>query len=479
MQDARPKRAVTPGTLRRVVKFARPHARTIVTFLLFATVSAVLGVAAPVLAGRAVDVIVDGGAAEHRDRHRGRHRAARSARRGGRSLRAPPVVPARGRADRRPAHAGVRPRAAHADRVLHAHAHRRARESPQQRRDRRAARVHVGVGGRRHQRDRARAHAGGDVRVVVADHRVVPRVVAGVRDPGPAGGFTGRSAAARGGRPQRRDDVADDRALLGARCHAREAVRPARRGGRRVLRPRRAGARHRRALGRRDRGVLPGAHVGVGARAGADLRARRLPRAEGRARSGHGRDPRAAAEPAVRSSHRPRDGAPRRGHRAGELRPGLRGARRRAARCGGRAPGGGARRARSRSSSTTCASATRRPTGCRWRRSRRSRCWTSAPATMCCTSITFTVPPGQTVALVGASGAGKSTIASLVPRLYDVDFGVGPPRWRRRARPVVRVDPRHRGRRHSGRPPVPRHHRCQPPLRRARRHRRRAVGRPA
>ncbi len=62
MQDARPKRAVTPGTLRRVVTFARPHARTIVSFLVLATVSAVLGVAAPVLAGRAVDVIVDGGA---------------------------------------------------------------------------------------------------------------------------------------------------------------------------------------------------------------------------------------------------------------------------------------------------------------------------------------------------------------------------------------------------------------------------------
>nr|WP_255316848.1 ABC transporter ATP-binding protein [Nesterenkonia sp. Act20] len=37
--------------------------------------------------------------------------------------------------------------------------------------------------------------------------------------------------------------------------------------------------------------------------------------------------------------------------------------------------------------------------------------------------IDFRVEPGQTVALVGSSGAGKSTIAALLARLYDVDSG--------------------------------------------------------
>lgn len=38
-------------------------------------------------------------------------------------------------------------------------------------------------------------------------------------------------------------------------------------------------------------------------------------------------------------------------------------------------------------------------------------------------SVSFEVPPGKTVALVGETGGGKSTILKLIDRFYDVKSG--------------------------------------------------------
>src|SRR6185436_16067616 len=37
--------------------------------------------------------------------------------------------------------------------------------------------------------------------------------------------------------------------------------------------------------------------------------------------------------------------------------------------------------------------------------------------------VSFTAQPGQTVAIVGPTGAGKTTIINLIPRFYDVTSG--------------------------------------------------------
>ena len=46
-----------------------------------------------------------------------------------------------------------------------------------------------------------------------------------------------------------------------------------------------------------------------------------------------------------------------------------------------------------------------------------------APGAVALDDVSLTVPPGRTVALVGASGAGKSTILNLIPRFFDVEEG--------------------------------------------------------
>jgi len=47
----------------------------------------------------------------------------------------------------------------------------------------------------------------------------------------------------------------------------------------------------------------------------------------------------------------------------------------------------------------------------------------SEPSDWILRGITFTASPGTTVALVGPSGAGKTTLTSLIPRLYDATLG--------------------------------------------------------
>ncbi|MBW0112695.1 ABC transporter ATP-binding protein [Pseudonocardia sp. KRD-182] len=55
------RRAFSRVTLRRIAGFARPHRRRLALFLVLSVVGAALGVATPVLAGRVVDAIVRGG----------------------------------------------------------------------------------------------------------------------------------------------------------------------------------------------------------------------------------------------------------------------------------------------------------------------------------------------------------------------------------------------------------------------------------
>ena len=191
----------------------------------------------------------------------------------------------------------------------------------------------------------------------------------------------------------------------------------------RIRRQGRAGARPRGHLEPLQRLLLlvdVPAHVARD-RAGVRLGWSALRRRRPRHRHGGGAHclpatPLRAAQPAV-------ERADRRDDRARVVRPGVRGARpraddRRQARRDRRA-----RPARPGSSSTTSTSTTRGPTRCRSRRSSRSRCSTRRPNHQVLSDVSFTVEPGELVALVGHSGAGKTTISNLVPRLYDVQSG--------------------------------------------------------
>ncbi len=86
-------------------------------------------------------------------------------------------------------------------------------------------------------------------------------------------------------------------------------------------------------------------------------------------------------------------------------------------------------------------------------------------------NVSLTVEGGTTLALVGATGSGKSTLVALVPRLYDATAGARARRRRRCARARPARPARRDRRRLRGPVPVLRHV--------AREHRLRAAGRDA
>ena len=91
-------------------------------------------------------------------------------------------------------------------------------------------------------------------------------------------------------------------------------------------------------------------------------------------------------------------------------------------------------------------------------------------------NISFTAEPGQTVAIIGSTGAGKSSLLALLPRLYDAAAG----EVLLDGVPVTELDRAEitgaRGHGAAAALPVLRNHRAQPALRQARGHGRGTVG---
>ena len=93
-------------------------------------------------------------------------------------------------------------------------------------------------------------------------------------------------------------------------------------------------------------------------------------------------------------------------------------------------------------------------------------------------NISFTAKPGETVAIIGSTGAGKTSLLSLLPRLYDIAEGEVLLDGVVRCQPGPGRDHQARGPGAAAAVPLLRHHRAQPALRQDRSHRCRNSGTP-
>ena len=321
------KQQLKRGTLRRIARYARPYRWDLVIFLVAAALDAVITVTIPVLLG----VVIDRGVLPQRIDVVLWVAAAR--RRAGDLRRRPQLRPAlvhragRRGPDLRPAHAGVQPRAAAADRVLHPGADRLAGQQAEQRRDRGAAGDDLDPGDHRVEHAAADPGARHDALLLLAGHRHRAGADPDVHHPGSPGRPPAAAADQGIDAARRRDGIDHDRAVQRRRRDAGQAVRPAAGGGWSVRRAGGQGQGHRRGPGHVRQHAVHRAHPARVAVHRGDLRGGRRPRRPRRVPGRHAGLPRHAAQPAVRADHRAVQRSGPRDDRPGQLRPGVRGAR--------------------------------------------------------------------------------------------------------------------------------------------------------